>query len=333
LSKGSNQKLKLSYLQQIMLRETDDDHAITMKQIREMLEELEVSSERKSIYTDLQDLEKLGVEVIGEQIGRDYYYHVAGRQFELAELKLLVDAIQSSKFITARKSSELIGKLESLASKYEAKKLQRQVFVNGRIKTMNESIYYSVDTLHSAIAENRQITFLYCEWNVKKELVPRKEGKEYRISPWGLSWADDNYYMIGYDPAPKQGQSHIKHYRVDKMKSISLTDDMREGKDTFEHFDVAEYSRMNFGMFGGELKKVKIHFANEKVGILLDRFGKDISIRPDEEGYSHTIVDVAVSPQFYGWIFSLGKGMEIAGPEDVRNGMKEYISEISEIYS
>jgi len=332
MAKGSNQKLKLAYLQQIMLRETDEEHALNMNQIREMLASMDVTSERKSIYSDFQELEKLGTEIIGEQVGRDYFYHVASRQFELPELKLLVDAIQSSKFITARKSQELIAKLESFASRYEARKLQRQVYVNGRIKTMNESIYYSVDTIHTAIAENKQITFLYCEWNTKGELVPRGEGKSYCISPWALAWEDDNYYLIGYDPAPKPGQSHIKHYRVDKMKSIAMSEDMREGKEYFENFNMAEYSRMSFGMYGGEKTKVRIRFANSMVGIFYDRFGSDIAVRPDEEGFSHINVDVAVSPQFYGWIFSLGTGVRIVGPESVVDGMKAYLNDISEVY-
>lgn len=333
MPKGSNSKLKLPYLQQIMLRETDDEHSLNMNQIREMLAAMDVSSERKSIYSDFQDLEKLGTEIIGEQVGRDYFYHVAGRQFELAELKLLVDAIQSSKFITARKSQELISKLESFASRYEAKKLQRQVLVNGRIKTMNESIYYSVDTIHSAIAQNRQICFQYCEWNVKGELVPRGEGKIYQISPWALAWEDDNYYLIAYDSNPKEGQSNIKHYRVDKMKSISMSEEEREGRELFDDFNMADYSRMSFGMFGGEKKTVKIRFANSLVGVFMDRFGKDISIIPDSAGYSHTNVDVALSPQFYGWLFSLGTGVELLGPQEVVSSMKEYLNKLVKHYN
>lgn len=332
MPKSPNQKLKLPYLQQIMLRETDDEHALNMTQIRDMLASMDVSAERKSVYADLQDLEKLGTEVVGEQIGRDYYYRVASRQFELPELKLLVDAIQSSKFITARKSTELISKLESLVSRHEAKKLHRQVYVNGRIKTMNESIYYSVDTIHSAIAENRQIAFTYCEWNTKGELVPRNNGQVYCISPWALMWEDENYYLVGYDPSPKPGQSHIKHYRVDKMKSIAMTSDMREGREAFEGFDMAEYSKMSFGMFGGQIEKVRIKFADSMVGIFYDRFGQDISVRSDGDGYSHINVDVAVSPQFYGWIFSLGSQVKIVGPDKVVDGMRVYIANIAKVY-
>ena len=197
MPKGTNQKFKLYYLAKILTEKTDEDHYITMPEILKELERYEVTANRKSIYNDLKDLERLGIEVEGEPIGKGYHYHVVDRQFELPELKLLVDAIQSSKFITARKSNELIKKLETLVSKYEAAKLQRQVFVSGRIKTMNESIYYNVDEIHNAIAENRKIRFQYFQWNVKKEMELRHGGACYHISPWGMSWDDENYYLVG----------------------------------------------------------------------------------------------------------------------------------------
>ena len=332
MSKGTNQKMKLSYLAEIMLRETDDEHSLNMQQIKDKLLLREVTAERKSIYSDLTDLEKLGIEIIGEPQGRDYYYHVGKRQFQLAELKLLVDAIQSSKFITEKKSRELIKKIESFASRYEESKLQRQVYVQGRIKTMNESIYYTVDAIHTAIANNKQITFKYCEWNTDKKLVPRNEGKLYKISPWALSWDDENYYLIAYDSSPKPGQDHIKHYRVDKMTKIEVADDMREGKESFKHFDMAEYAKMSFGMYGGTKELVKISFPESKVGIFIDRFGKDISIVPAKGGMYTTNVQVAVSSQFFGWIFGLGPDVKIEGPSDVKKQMIEYIDTISKAY-
>ena len=188
IPRGQNQKLKLYYLAKIMLEKTDDDHYLTMPEILEALRSYEVTADRKSIYTDLKDLEHLGIEVEGEPWGRSYRYHVVGRQFEMPELKLLVDAIQSSRFITAKKSNELIRKLESLVSEYEARELQRQVYVSGRIKTMNESIYYTVDAIYSAIASNRKILFQYFQWNAKKEMELRHGGAVYKISPWGLAW-------------------------------------------------------------------------------------------------------------------------------------------------
>ena len=254
--------------------------------------------------------------------------HVASRQFELAELKLLVDAIQSSKFITEKKSKQLIKKLESLASSYEAKQLQRQVYVSGRIKTMNESIYYNVDEIYSAIASNKKIRFQYFQWNIKKETELRKSGQFYEISPWALSWDDENYYMIGYDSEAKK----IKHYRVDKMLKSTCMDEAREGKELFDSFDIAAYTRKSFGMYGGEEQSVKLEFDNGLVGVVIDRFGKDIIIAPAGDNHFTIKVDVAVSDQFLGWIFALGDGAKILGPENVVEQMKELVKKAIEKY-
>ncbi|MBR4670557.1 MAG: WYL domain-containing protein [Butyrivibrio sp.] len=326
MPKGTNQKLKLYYLAKIMVEKTDDEHFLTMPQIKEQLEARGVTADRKSLYDDMEALRVLGIDVIGEQYGRHFYYHVGSKHFELAELKLLVDSIQSSKFITEKKSSELIKKVTALGSDYEAMQLRRQVVVQGRIKTMNESIYYVVDEIHNAIAHNKKIRFEYLQWNLDKKMVPRKDGM-YEISPWALTFDDENYYLIGYD----SNASKIKHYRVDKMRKIVHLEEKREGKEAFSALDMAAYSRMNFGMFGGDETSVKLMFKNEMVGILLDRFGKDITIRKStEEGYSETIVNVALSDQFFGWIFALGNGVKITAPKEVaqrfENELKERIA-------
>ena len=296
-----------------MVEKTDDNHALTMPQIIEKLEGYGVSADRKSLYDDMETLRVLGIDVIGEKNGKSYTYHVGSKTFDLAELKLLVDSIQSSKFITERKSGELIRKLTGFASEYEAKELNRQVVVKGRVKTMNESIYYIVDDIHNAIINNRRITFEYLRWNISKEMESRRDTL-YEVSPWALTWDDENYYLVGFDRA----DGMIKHYRVDKMRRITVTDEMRDGREHFEHFDMAAYSRMSFGMFGGEEVLVKIMFSRDMVGVILDRFGKDITIIPAKEsGWYETNVDVAVSAQFFGWIFSLGTNVRIAGPADV----------------
>ena len=181
MPKGTNQKFKLYRLAQLMLEQTDDEHYITMPEILAGLRNYGITADRKSIYQDLKDLEVLGIEVEGEPDGKGYHYHVVSRPFELPELKLLVDAIQSSRFITEKKTNALIRKLEKLVSRYEANRLQRQVFVSGRIKTMNESIYYAVDTIHNAISDNKKIRFQYYQWNVKKEMVLRRDGAFYEI--------------------------------------------------------------------------------------------------------------------------------------------------------
>lgn len=328
MAKGTNQKFKLYRLAEIMLEYTDEDHYITMPEIIEKLTAYEITADRKSIYQDLRDLEKLGIEVEGEAVGNRYHYHVMSRSFELPELKLLVDAIQSSKFITERKSNTLIKKLERLVSKYEAQKLQRQVYVSGRIKTMNESIYYAVDTIHNAISENKKIQFHYFQWNVKKEMELRHGGAWYHISPWGLSWDDENYYLVGYDTEADQ----IKHYRVDKMLHISMSEEDREGKDRFIKLDMADYAKKSFGMYGGEEQTVKLLVHNSLAGVIIDRFGKDVMLFPKTETQFTVNVDVHVSRQFLGWVFSLGEMAQIIGPAQVVEQMHTEIQRLQQQY-
>lgn len=331
MAKGNNSKLKLSYLTRIMLEKTDDEHGLTMAQILAELKRYDVTAERKSIYADFSDMkEYLGIDIIQEKIGRETYYFVGSREFEVAEIKLLIDAIQSSKFITEKKSNELIKKIKGLVSRHQAAQLQRQVYVHGRIKTMNESIYYNVDTLHGAIAKNSKIKFRYCGWYTNKKLVPLHNGDFFTVSPWALTWDDEYYYLVAFD----EFSQAIKHYRVDKMVEISVLDEQRSGKELFEAFDMAAYSTVNFGMFHGEVKKVHISFPNYNVGIFIDRFGKDIAIRPAEgENRSKIAVDVAVSKQFFGWIASLGRWVKIEGPEDVVEQMKEFAQKLFEVYN
>ena len=328
MPKGTNNKFKLFRLAQIMLEKTDEEHYITMPEIMAALNEYEITADRKTIYTDLKDLEQLGIEVEGEPVGNRYHYHVVSREFELPELKLLVDAIQSSKFITARKTDTLIKKLEKLVSKYDAIKLQRQVFVSGRIKTMNESIYYTVDAIHNAISENKKIKFQYFQWNVKKEMELRHNGAYYHISPWGLSWDDENYYLVGYDSEAEC----IKHYRVDKMLNIQMMDEQREGKEHFKKLDMADYAKKSFGMYGGKEQQVKLLVENGLAGVMIDRFGKEIMMIPADEDHFTVNVDVRVSGPFLGWIISLGEGVKILGPDEVVEKMKQEIERLRRQY-
>ena len=331
MAKGNNSKLKLSYLTRIMLEKTDDEHGLTLPQILEELERYGVTAERKSIYADFEDMtEKLGIEIIKEKVGRETYYHVGAREFEVAEIKLLIDAIQSSKFITERKSNELIKKVKGLVSRHQAAQLQRQVYVHGRIKTMNESIYYNVDTLHAAIAKNSKIKFQYCNWFTNKQLVPLHNGDYFTVSPWALTWDDENYYLVAVD----EFSQSMKHYRVDKMVKISILDEGRNGKDLFEKYDTAAYSTLNFGMFHGDIKKVHISFPNHLVGVFIDRFGKEIAIHPAEgDRRSRIAVDVAVSKQFFGWIAGLGRWVKIEGPDEVVAEMKDFANKLASVYN
>lgn len=324
----ANQRLKQIYLMKVLFDNTDETHSMTMPEIVTALNEYGISAERKSIYDDIEALRVFGMDIIGEKSGRTFMYHVGSRDFELAELKLLVDAVQSSKFITAKKSNELISKIEKIASKHEAKQLQRQVFVSERIKTMNESIYYNVDIIHSAIANNAKIRFQYFQWNVDKQQELRHAGEYYLISPWALTWDDENYYMIGYDH--KAGI--IKHYRVDKMLRIEETVENREGRQHFRQFDMAVYAKKMFGMFDGEEQSVRIECDNSLAGVMIDRFGKSVSMIKKDEDHFVVNVTVAVSRQFFGWIISLGSGVVITEPENVVEQLKEEIRDLNKRY-
>ena len=222
MPKGTNQKYKLIYIIKYLLENTDENHKVTMPQILAYLEANEITAERKSIYDDIDAIQELGIDVQKEKVGRNFYYYVVDRDFEMAELKLLVDAIQSSKFITEKKSQELIKKLGTLVSVHEAKQLKRQVYVAGRAKAINENIFYNVDAIHKAIEENKKVRFQYFQWNTKKEMELRKNGDWYEVSPWALMWEDENYYLVAFDRVAGK----IKHYRVDKMLKMSSMDSM-----------------------------------------------------------------------------------------------------------
>ncbi|MEE3468596.1 MAG: WYL domain-containing protein [Eubacterium sp.] len=325
---GENQKLKLLYLYDILKERTDEDHAITMGEIIKALDAYGVKAERKSIYTDIQALNQYGADIVGEKDGRGYNYRLASRDFELAELKLLVDAVQSSRFVTTRKSGELIRKLEGLASSHEAKKLDRQVVVAGRIKTMNESIYYNVDAIHRAIGDDVQIHFKYFRWTPQKEQELRHDGEDYVVSPWGLVWDDENYYLIGYDAK----YAEIRHYRVDKMKNIRLTENRREGKTAFRDRDLGTYTEKRFGMYGGELMKVTLQCKNEAAGVIIDRFGKDVPMIKLDKDHFETKVDMAMSELFLGWIASMSDIIRITEPKTAVDQMKNMINKLKTLY-
>lgn len=318
MARGNNQKMKIVYLIKIFLDKTDENHGITMAEIISSLKAYGIEAERKSIYNDIDTLMQRGMDIIGEQRNKTFYYRLVSRNFELAELKLLVDSVQSAKFITAKKSDELIKKIESLASSYDASKLQRQVYVAERVKTMNESVYYNIDAIHTAIGENSKITFQYFQWDVHKKMVLKKGGALYEVSPWALAWEDENYYLVAFDAE----QNIIKHFRVDKMKNIELTNEKREGKSHFKEFDMAVYAKKVFGMFGGEEQDVKFLCENDMAGVMIDRFGKDIMLIPVDEEHFTTNVKVVASRQFFGWVFALGDKVKIIEPESVVNEIK-----------
>ena len=311
-------KLRILYLMDIMLERTDDAHALSAAQLIRILEqEYSMTADRRTIYAELETLEAYGLD-IQQKKGKNAGYYVGEREFELPELKLLVDAVQSSKFITENKSRELIRKLEKLGGRGNADILSRQVFILNRPKTENETIYYNVDDIHTAIYENREITFQYAEWTVEKKLRLKKDGALYVVSPWALTWNAENYYLVAYDAAAGK----IKHYRVDKMLHIRMSNESREGKEYFKKLDMADYAKKSFGMFRGKEQTVKMQVDNRLAGVIIDRFGKDVMMIPTDEEHFTVKVDVHVSRQFLGWIFSLGEGIKIVGPEEVVNQMK-----------
>ena len=326
--RGYHQKLKMLYLVKLFSEETDDQHALTMAEIIERLALYSVNADRKTLYLDFEELRTFGLDIIAEQAGRSFRYHLGNRFFELPELKLLVDSVQSAKFITDKKSSELIRKLESLVSKYEAKQLHRQVIISGRVKTMNESIYYNVDKLHEAINAGCQIRFKYYQWNVKKEMELRKDGAWYQISPWALMWDDENYYLVAYDAE----EERIKHYRVDKIRRIAVTEEKRLGQEHFKRFNVPRYTKSLFGMNSGKETAVTLEAANHMVGILIDRFGKDIPIIPVGDTRFRTTVNVTVSSQFLGWIMALGEDIQILSPPSVVDSMRKEAQRLAAQY-
>ena len=326
--KGDHQKLKLLYLAKIFTEETDDDHRMTLPQILDRLGGYGVNADRKTLYQDFEELRTFGLDILKQRVGKETYYWMGARDFELSELKLLVDSVQAAKFITDGKSKELIAKLEKLTSRHLAGRLQRQVIISGRVKTMNESIYYNVDKIHEAIGANRQIRFRYFQWNLKKEMELRYDGRWYTLSPWALMWDDEKYYLVAYDAK----YDIMIHYRVDKMLNIEILDEKRQGQEQFKAFDVPRYTNKLFGMFGGEESRVTLEAENHMVGVLIDRFGKDIIIAPSDEDHFRTTVTVAVSNHFLGWIISLGGSVKIVGPESVVEQMRKLISDQAELY-
>ena len=292
---GAEQKMKILYLMKIITEQTDENHIMSANDLAAALTVYGISAERKSIYSDIEALQTFGMDIV-QQKGANAGYYLAGREFELAKL----------------------------ASKSEASQLNRQVFILNRPKTGNETIYYSVDDLHRAISVNRKITFQYAEWTEKKKLHLKHDGAYYIVSPWALTWDDENYYLIAYDEKAEV----IKHYRVDKMLHINLLDQERLGEEHFKNFDLAAFAKKTFGMYGGRDESVTLTCCNELAGVILDRFGSDIMMIPSDRDHFHVNVTVSVSRQFFGWVTGVGSKMQLDGPVQVRQEYLDYLKEI-----
>jgi len=325
MPKSANQKLKLLYLMKLLTEKSDEAHPIPMQELIDALEARDIHAERKSIYDDMEALRQFGLDVVSSRKG----YYIGQREFELPELKLLVDSVQSSKFITHRKTMSLIKKIEGLTSVHDARLLQRQVYVRNRVKSMNESIYYHVDEISAAISGDRTIRFRYFEYTVQKERRYRREGAYYEVSPFALMWDDENYYLLAWDDAAGM----LKHYRVDKMAEISQTDRTRQGKEAFDAVDMSAYSQRVFGMFTGQEEKVRLRFASRLAGPVLDRFGQDVILVPDGEAHFIVTVPAVVSPQFFAWVFGFGTEVELLSPPHVRRALTDQARAIAAMYT
>ena len=311
MPKSSNQKTKLLHLCRILLRQTDEDHPLTVAQLIDRLARQDIKAERKSVYDDLEALRQFGLDVQCRK-GKSPGWFVGSRDFELPEVKLLMDAVQSSRFITQKKSDVLIRKLEGLASVHQAGQLQRQVYVDRRIKVMNESIYYNVDKLHTAVANQKAITFKYFDYDISRKKVFRQEGRRYVVSPYGLIWNSENYYLVAFDHAHQE----LRHYRVDKMAEIVVTTLEREGREQYPDFHLAEYGQKHFGMYRGHEMKVTLRGRLDKAGLVWDRFGQDVILVPDDEEHFTVTLPVVISPQFFGWLLGLDGSITLSGPKE-----------------
>lgn len=325
MPKSDNQKLRILYLRDFLLSQSDEKHPVTLAQMSEALSARGIGAERKTLYDDIRCLsEQYGMDIIHS--GRNYF--VASREFTDEEIHLLVDMVQSSNFVTLRKTDELIRKLEKLTSVHEGKRLSRSVYVRNRIKTMNESVYRNVDRVSEAIASDRNLRFQYFRYNVKKEKELRSGGKIHRVSPFALIWADQNYYLLGYNLEAGE----MRHFRVDRMTRIELSRGPRKGKELFEKIDMSLYTTKVFSMFTGTERRVTIRFSTGLIDAVIDRFGENAMLIPEDEQHFRVTLDLVVSPQFFAWLSGFGPGAEILAPEEVRQAMAEHLKSITELY-
>ena len=326
---SSYQQSRVLRLAEYLYSKTDDTHAVSMKDIREALNAYGFYPSRTTLYSDITCLRDFGIDIIKTSDTKGARYHIGSRLFQETELKILVDCIQSSNFITVKKSEELIRKLERLTSTYIAKSLDRSVYVRNRIKNMEESVYINVDGISSAINSNRQIRFQYYDIDMNKKKYPRHNGKYYEVSPYAFVYVDQNYYLLAFYPP----DNAIRHFRVDRIVNLETMHSERSGKEAFLNLDIATYTSKVFYMFTGEERKVRCRFASGLVRPVLDRFGQDsIIVKEGDMSFSVTL-DVVVSPQFYAWMSAYGSDAEILDPPDVRCGYIAHLQGIVDSYT
>lgn len=331
MKSSDSKKLTLIYLQELFLKRTDATHGITMNEIQDYLQQREIYVDRRTVYTDMKLLNSVGFEIIGSRKRDRYEYYHTSRLFDHNELKFLVDAVAASKFLTEKKSTELIKKIKSLGSRFDSNNLNRGILVSKRIKSMNDIVLKNLDLIYLAIANNSQIAFQYTRWKRDRTLNYLHNGDFFYTSPFAVTLFDDYYYLISYDAEIE----HIKHYRLDKMVSLKLTNEPRIGLDAYKSFDISDYARKTFNMYGGEGASVVIEIPNILAGVFFDRFGDAVHIRPNFENEKKCFarVSVNISPQFYAWIFGLGRGVKIISPENVKQEYTAALSQSLELHT
>ncbi len=319
MSKRTDPRERVLRILEILYQYSDENHGLTNREINTYLESYGINADRNSVDKDIRFLQKLNVDIITNKVGNHNEYVFGGRIFEVPELKLLIDIVQSSRFITSKKSAELINKLCKLTSKEQAKTLQSNVKVTHRIKSMNESIFINTDTIQSAIINRHRLRFKYFSWDTDKNKRLHRDGKDYIVEPVTLVWNNTYYYLVAYDTAKEK----IRHYRVDKMiKLRELQGNISISIDSSEEY-LATFNESMFEMYSGEERDVTMRLPNHLVNVIVDRFGTSVDITKVDDSHFQTTVTVVVSGQFYGWFFGLDGDTEIIGPDDVR---EEYIS-------
>ena len=305
----ANKKLKLLYLARFFQQETDEQHPKTLQDILHHLEGHGITAERKSVYDDIELLRLFGMDIQTVK-SKNFGYFLGERDFQLPELKLLIDVVQASPFLTKAKSMELIAKLEQLTSRYGARQLRRQVYVMNRLRTANEALYYAVDGINTAINENRKISFRYFDWTVDGEKAYRHDGALYVADPVALC-VDRHYYLVAYDTQ----LGDYRHYRVDRISNLTVLEEKRCALP--ENFDLGAYTKTIFDMYNGETTMVRLQFEEKLINVIIDRFGLDAHMHAVGEGVLEISAPVEVGPTFFGWLFQLGKQAKLLSPQPV----------------
>ena len=320
MPKSDNQKLKIFYILDYLERNSYEGNPINATELISMLSrDHNISCDRKTIYSDVAALQEYGVDIISIP-GKNGGYYIASRNFELPELKLLIDAVLSSRYLTEKKSRELIEKLCTQCNEHEASLMKRNILVSGRVKSMNETIYYNVDTIQEAISTNKQISFRYFDWDLGGKRRYRE--KEYLASPYGLCQDNENCYLLAF--SDRHG---ITSYRVDRMTDIQLTEQGRIPCPELTGKALNEHANRLFQMYAGDKVNVKLRFHRELINVVVDRFGKDTMLIPDGEDYFTFTVSVAVSPMFLSWVIGFGAKAKVVYPQPVVDQCKALCQE------